>query len=46
MDRDKIDSKYKWKLEDIYKNLDEYNKDIESLAKMVTEFETYKDRIL
>ena len=41
MDRDKIDSKYKWKLEDIYKNLDEYNKDIESLAKMVTEFETY-----
>ena len=45
MDRDKIDSKYKWKLEDIYKNLDEYNKDIESLAKMVTEFETYKDRI-
>ena len=46
MDRDKIDSKYKWKLEDIYKNLDEYNKDIESLDKMVTEFETYKDRIL
>ena len=46
MDRDKIDSKYKCKLEDIYKNLDEYNKDIESLAKMVTEFETYKDRIL
>lgn len=46
MDRDKIDSKYKWKLEDIYKNLDEYNKDIEALAKMVTEFETYKDRIL
>lgn len=46
MDRDKIDSKYKWKLEDIYKNLDEYNKDIESLAKMVTEFETYKGRIL
>ena len=39
MDRDKIDSKYKWKLEDIYKNLDEYNKDIESLAKMVTELE-------
>ena len=46
MDRDKIGSKYKWKLEDIYKNLDEYNKDIEALAKMVTEFETYKDRIL
>ena len=46
MDRDKIDSKYKWKLEDIYKNLDEYNKNIEALAKMVTEFETYKDRIL
>ena len=46
MDRDKIDSKYKWKLEDIYKNLDVYNKDIESLAKMVTEFETYKGRIL
>lgn len=46
MDRDKIDSKYKWKLEDIYKNLDEYNKDIEELAKLVTKFETYKGRIL
>ena len=46
MEREKINNRYKWKLEDIYKNLDEYNKDIESLAKMVTEFETYKDRIL
>ena len=46
MDRDKIDSKYKWKLEDIYRNLNEYNKDIEELAKLVTKFETYKGRIL
>lgn len=46
MDRDKIDSEYKWNLEDLYSSIDEYNKDIELLSKLVEEFISYKGRIL
>ena len=46
MERNKIDNKYKWKLEDLYSNLDDYNKDIEKLGKLVEQLITYKDKIL
>ena len=46
MERNKIDNKYKWKLEDLYSNLDDYNKDIEKLGKLVEKLITYKDKIL
>lgn len=46
MERNKIDNKYKWKLEDLYESLDDYNKDIEVLGKLVEKLITYKDRIL
>ena len=42
MERNKISADYKWKLEDLYKNVEEYNKDIEVLGKLVEEFITYK----
>lgn len=46
MERKDIDNKYKWKLEDIYESLDDYNKDIENLGKLTEELITYKGRIL
>ena len=46
MERNKIDNKYKWKLEDFYASIDDYNKDIEKLSKLVEELITYKGRIL
>ena len=45
MERNKIDDKYKWKLEDLYSSLDEYNKDIERLSKLVEELVTYKGKV-
>ena len=45
MERNKVDEKYKWKLEDLYSSMDEYNKDIEVLGKLVEEFITYEGRI-
>ena len=38
MDRSKIDNKYKWKLEDLYKDIKEYEKDITLLNNLVEEF--------
>ena len=46
MDRSKIDNKYKWKLEDLYKDIKEYEKDITLLNNLVEEFKTYKGKIL
>ena len=46
MDRSKIDNKYKWKLEDLYKDIKEYEKDITLLNNLVEEFKTYKVKIL
>ena len=46
MERIDIDNKYKWKLEDLYSNLDEYNKDIEKLGILVEELLRYKGKIL
>ena len=41
MERNKVEEKYKWKLEDLYSNIEEYNKDIEKLGKLVEEFITF-----
>lgn len=46
MERKDIDNKYKWNLEDLYSNIDEYNKDIEVLGGLVEEFISYKGKIL
>lgn len=46
MERNKIDKKYKWKLEDLYSSLDEYNKDIEKLSKLVEKIVSYKGKVL
>jgi len=46
MERNKIDNKYKWKLEDLYTTLDDYNKDIELLGKLTEELISYKGKIL
>lgn len=46
MERSTIEDKYKWKLEDLYPSLDEYNKDIEELKKLVESIVTYKGKIL
>jgi len=45
MERNKIEEKYKWKLEDLYSSLEEYNKDIEVLGKLVEEFTTFEGKI-
>ena len=45
MERNKVEEKYKWKLEDLYSSIDEYNKDIEVLGKLVEEFITYEGRV-
>ena len=45
MERNKVDEKYKWKLEDLYSSIEEYNKDIEVLGKLVEEFITYEGRV-
>ncbi len=42
MERKDIDNKYKWKLEDIYSNIEEYNKDIQKLLTLTEEFNKYK----
>ena len=46
MDREKIEEKYKWKLEDLYENKEEYDKDLIKLSELVDEFEKYKGKIL
>lgn len=46
MDRNKIDAKFKWDLDSIYKNDAEYDRDIEK-AKEITDKElSYKNRVL
>lgn len=45
MERNKIDNKYKWKLEDLYNSIEDYNKDIEKLSKLVEELVTYKGKV-
>lgn len=45
MERTKIEEKYKWKLEDLYSNIEEYNKDIEKLSKLVEEFIKFQGKI-
>lgn len=44
MDREKIEEKYKWKLEDLYENKEEYDKDLIKLSELVDEFEKYKGK--
>ncbi len=46
MDREKIEEKYKWKLEDLYENKEEYDEDLIKLSELVDEFEKYKGKIL
>ena len=42
MERQEIDIKYKWNLEDIYKDTNEYRKDIEQVKKLINEFTEYE----
>lgn len=46
MERKQIDDEYKWKLEDLYKTLDDYNADIEKLSVLIDKFIEYKGIIL
>lgn len=46
MERIDIDDKYKWRLEDIYETLDDYNKDLEKLGKLTEKLISYKGKIL
>ena len=46
MERKDIDKLYKWNLDDLYSSIEEYNKDIEVLGKLVSEFIEYKGKIL
>lgn len=46
MNRDAIEDKYKWKLEDLYSSIEEYNHDIEVLGKLVLEFVDYKGKVM
>lgn len=46
MERKDIDNKYKWKLEDLYSNIDEYNNDLKELEALVLKFIEYKGKIL
>ena len=41
-----MEEKYKWKLEDLYENKEEYDKDLIKLSELVDEFEKYKGKIL
>lgn len=43
--REEIDKKYKWNTEDIYKNWDEWQKDVEILKEMTKEISTYETKI-
>lgn len=44
--RSKIDKKYKWDLEKIYKNEQEVEKDIEKAKNLTKDFEKYKNHIM
>ena len=46
MERNKIDNKYKWKLEDLYESIDLYNKDIDTLGKLVNNLLEYKGSVV
>ena len=46
MERIDIDNKYKWRLEDIYESLDNYNKDLEKLGHLTEKLISYKGKIL
>lgn len=43
--REEIDKKYKWNTEDIYKNWNEWQKDVEILKEMTKEISTYETKI-
>ena len=44
--RSEIDKKYKWDLESIYANIDEYNKDLERLKQIIKNIVKYKGKVL
>lgn len=45
MERKDINNKYKWKLEDLYSNIDEYKLNIDKLLNKTDEFTKYKGNI-
>lgn len=45
MERKDINNKYKWRLEDLYSNIDEYKLDIDKLLNKTDEFTKYKGNI-
>ena len=46
MDRKDIDKKYKWDLESIYKNDEEYNKDLEEFKEIGNKLCKYEGKVL
>ena len=43
--RNEIDKKYKWNTEDIYKDWDEWQKDVEKMKELMKEIPQYEDKI-
>ena len=43
--RSEIDDKYKWDLESIYENINEFDKDKEKVLNLINELETFKGKI-
>lgn len=43
--RDEIDEKYKWKLEDIYKNTDEWEEDVKKVKSLIQEISKFKGKL-
>ncbi len=43
--RNEIDKKYKWNTEDIYKNWEEWQKDIDELKNLIKELSQYEEKI-
>ncbi len=44
--RDEISNEYKWDLSVIYKNIDEFNKDLESITKEIEKLDNYKNNLM
>ncbi len=46
MDRNKIDNKYKWDLDSIYKDNSAFEKDVESVKSLTLKLKEYKEKVL
>ena len=46
MKREEIEQKYKWSIEDIYQNSEEFEKDFNEVKDKIKDIEKYKDTFL